>query len=88
MKKKRKRLSRINDYLEHLADSRLLTNLELALKSQANEKIERLVREEELKWYQRSKAQWRDKGIQDTFIWWLMAGIGRIIYVIFMKMRA
>ena len=45
---------------------RLLSQQELDMKNQANEKIETLLREEEIKWYQRSKAQFILEGDSNT----------------------
>ena len=57
LKKEKIHLSSIIDALEALAEVRLLSPQEIELKSQSNAKIAKLLREEELKWYQRSKAQ-------------------------------
>jgi hypothetical protein len=45
---------------------RLLTSIELDLKIQSNTQIASLLREEELKWYQRSKAQFILEGDSNT----------------------
>jgi hypothetical protein len=50
-------LSSVIDDLEALAKVRPLSTQEIELKSQSNAQIAGLLREEELKWYQRSKAQ-------------------------------
>jgi mannosylglycoprotein endo-beta-mannosidase len=60
------RLSKIIDELEALAKVGLLSSDEIDLKSQANAQIAALLREEELKWYQRSKAQFILEGDSNT----------------------
>jgi hypothetical protein len=50
-------LSSSIDDLEAIAEVRPLTAQEIKLKSQYNMKLAGLLREEELKWYQRSKPQ-------------------------------
>ena len=65
-KKEKKRLSEIIDHLESIAEVRLLSQQELETKNQANEEIARLLREEEIKWYQRSKAQFILEGDSNT----------------------
>jgi hypothetical protein len=60
------RLSGIIDYLEALMECRLLLPHESELKSQSNAEIARLLREEELKWYQRSKSQFILEGDAHT----------------------
>jgi hypothetical protein len=54
-------LSKIDD-LEAIAKVRPLTTHEIDIKSQYNAKLAGLLREEELKWYQRSKAQFLLEG--------------------------
>jgi hypothetical protein len=66
LKREKLRLSSIIDDLEALAKIRPLSTQELELKSQSNAKIARLLREEELKWYQRSKAQFILEGDSNT----------------------
>ena len=44
----------------------MLLQHELEMKNQANEQIARLLREEEIKWYQRSKAQFILEGDSNT----------------------
>jgi hypothetical protein len=56
-KNEKLRLSSIIDNLEALAKVRPLLPHEIELKSQLNVEIARLLREEEIKWYQRSKSQ-------------------------------
>jgi hypothetical protein len=57
LKKEKLRLSSIIDNLEALAECRPLLPHEIELKSQSNAEIAQLLREEELKWYERSKSQ-------------------------------
>jgi hypothetical protein len=57
LKKGKLSLSSNIDDLEAIAEVRPLTTHEIELKSQYNAKLASLLREEELKWYQRSKAQ-------------------------------
>ena len=66
LKKEKVRLSSIIDALEALAEIRLLSAQEIELKSQSNAQIAKLLREEELKWYQRSKAQFILEGDSNT----------------------
>jgi hypothetical protein len=66
LKKEKIRLSAIIDELEALAEVRLLSSDEIELKSQSNAQITALLREEELKWYQRSKAQFILEGDSNT----------------------
>jgi len=66
LKKEKQRLSSTIDDLEALAENRLLTTQEIELKSQSNAELARLLREEELKWYQRSKAQFILHGDSNT----------------------
>jgi hypothetical protein len=66
LKKEKLRLSSIIDDLEALAEVRPLSVQEIELKSQSNAQIAGLLREEELKWYQRSKAQFLLEGDSNT----------------------
>jgi hypothetical protein len=66
LKKKKSRLSSIIDDLEALAELRPLSPQEIELKSQSNAQIAGLLREEELKWYQCSKAQFILEGDSNT----------------------
>ena len=56
----------IIDELDRLTETRLLTAQEIELKSQSNAQVARMLREEELKWYQRSKAQFIPEGDSNT----------------------
>jgi hypothetical protein len=66
LKKEKLRLSSVIDDLEAIAESRLLTPHEIELKSKSNAELAGLLREEELKWYQRSKAQFLLEGDANT----------------------
>jgi mannosylglycoprotein endo-beta-mannosidase len=66
LKKEKLRLSAIIDELEALAEVRLLSSDEMELKSQSNAQITSILREEELKWYQRLKAQFILEGDSNT----------------------
>jgi hypothetical protein len=66
LKKEKLRLSTIIDELEALAEVRLLSSIKIDLKSQANAQIAVLLREEEMKWYQRSKDQFILEGDSNT----------------------
>ena len=66
LRKEKQRLSSIINDLEALAEVRPLSVHEIEIKSQSNAQIARLLREEELKWYQRSKAQFILEGDSDT----------------------
>jgi hypothetical protein len=66
LKKEKLRLSAIIDELESLAEVRLLSSDEIELKSQSNAHITSLLRDEELKWYQRSNAQFILEGDSST----------------------
>jgi mannosylglycoprotein endo-beta-mannosidase len=54
------------DELEAIAEVRPLTVQEIELKSQSNARLAGLLREEELKWYQRSKVQFLLEGDSNT----------------------
>jgi hypothetical protein len=66
LKKEKSHVSSIIDDLEALAELRPLSPQEIELKSQSNAQIAGLLCEEELKWYQRSKAQFILKGDSNT----------------------
>jgi mannosylglycoprotein endo-beta-mannosidase len=66
LKKEKLRLSSIIDGLEALAEVGPLSAQEIELKNQSNAKIASLLREEELKWYQRSKSQFILEGDSNT----------------------
>jgi hypothetical protein len=69
LKQEKLNLSSNIDDLEALTEVWPLTMHEIDLKSQYTAKLAGLLREEELKWYQRSKAQFLLEGY---FIVWLM----------------
>jgi hypothetical protein len=66
LKKEKLRLSSIIDNLKALAEVCPLLPQEIELKSQSNAQIARLLREEEIKWYQRSKSQFILEGDANT----------------------
>jgi mannosylglycoprotein endo-beta-mannosidase len=66
LKQEKLSLSTSIDDLEAIAEIRQLTTLEIDLKNQYNAKLAGLLREEELKWYQRSKAQFLLEGDSNT----------------------
>jgi mannosylglycoprotein endo-beta-mannosidase len=66
LKKEKLRLSSIIDDLEALVEVRPLSVQEIELKSQSNAQIAGLLREEGLKWYQRSNAQFLMEGDSNT----------------------
>jgi hypothetical protein len=66
LKKEKLRLSSIIDDLEALAEVGPLSTHEIELKNQSNAKIASLLREEELKWYQRSKSRFILEGDSNT----------------------
>jgi hypothetical protein len=66
LKKEKLRLSSIIDGLEALAEVGPLSTHEIELKNSSNAKIACLLREEELKWYQRSKSQFILEGDSNT----------------------
>ena len=55
-KKEKLRLSVLIDSLDKIAEVRLLSAAEIEQKSHLNEQLARLLREEEIKWYQRCKS--------------------------------
>ena len=66
LKKEKERLCSIIDELDKLAEIRPLSVTESDLKRHSNEQVGRMLREEELKWYQRSKAQFILQGDSNT----------------------
>ena len=65
-KKEKQRLCTIIDDLDKIAETRTLSQQEIELKNQSNEKVARLLREEEIKYYQRSKADFILMGDSNT----------------------
>jgi hypothetical protein len=66
LKKEKLRLSGIIDNLEALTEVRPLLPHETELRSQSNAEISQLLREEEIKWYQRPKSQFILEGGANT----------------------
>ena len=66
LKKEKARLSAIIDELEEIAESQLLSTQQIELKSQSNTSMVKLLREVEIKWYQRSKAKFILEGDSNT----------------------
>ena len=66
LKKEKIRLSAIIDELDGFAAVRPLSTQEIDLKNQSNAPVARLLREEKIKWYQRSKAQFILEGDSNT----------------------
>jgi hypothetical protein len=66
LKKEKFLLSSVIDGLEALAEIRPLSLQEIELKSQSNAQLVGLLHDEELKWYQRSKAQFILDGGSNT----------------------
>jgi hypothetical protein len=64
--KKKLRLSSIPDDLEALGEVQPLSTQEIELKIQSKPEIARLLCEEEIKWYQRSKGQFIFEGDSNT----------------------
>ena len=57
----------IIDELDRAAETRALTQQEIELKSQSNAEVARMLREEELRWYQRSKSTFILKEDANTY---------------------
>jgi hypothetical protein len=66
LKKEKVRLSSIIDNLEEIAEVRPLLSHKIDLKNQSNAEIAKLLREKEIKWYQRSKSQFILEGDANT----------------------
>jgi hypothetical protein len=66
LKAEKLRLTCLIDDLEALAETRLLSPQEIDLKNQYNAQMASMLREEELKWYQRSKVQFILEGDSNT----------------------
>jgi hypothetical protein len=66
LKKENLRLLSTIDDLEALAETNPLSAQEIELKNQSNAKIASLLREEEIKWYQRSKSKFIIEGDSNT----------------------
>ena len=72
-KKEKLRLSTIIADLDKIAETRTLSQHEIDIKNQSNEQMARLLREEELKWYRRSGAQFILEGDSNTRYFQLVA---------------
>jgi hypothetical protein len=59
-------LCTIIDELDRAAETRVLTQQEIELKSQYNAEVARMLPEEELRWYQSSKSTFILKGDENT----------------------
>src|SRR3954462_2214519 len=66
LKKEKVRLCTIIDELDRAAETRVLTQQKIELKSQSNAEVARMLWEEELRWYQRSKSNFILKGDANT----------------------
>ena len=66
LKKEKLHLSSLIDDLEALAEIRPLSDIVIEIKSQSNAQLARMLREEELKWYQHSNSQFILKGDLNT----------------------
>jgi hypothetical protein len=66
LKKEKLRISAIIDNLKALAETTPLSTQQIEFKNQLNAMIASLLREEELKWYQRSKSKFILKGVSNT----------------------
>jgi hypothetical protein len=90
LKKEKQRLSSIIDDLEALAEVSPLSLQQIELKNQSNAKIACLLREEELKWYQRSKSKFileKEIRILDTSIVLPMGNIGGNVFTLLSRMK-
>ena len=72
-KKEKQRLCTIIDDLDKIPETRTLSQQEIELKNQSNEKLARLLREEEIKYYQRSEADFILMGDSNTKYFQLVA---------------
>jgi hypothetical protein len=88
-KKEKLRLASIIEDLEALDEVRPLSTHEIKLKSQSNADIERLLKEEEIKWYQRSKSQLFLKGtrMRGTYTVLPTAGTRRNVFMLSFRMK-
>jgi hypothetical protein len=66
LKSEKIRLTSLIDEIEALAETRMLSPQEIDSKSQYNAQLASMLREEELKWYQRSKVQFILEGDSNT----------------------
>jgi hypothetical protein len=89
LKNEKSRLSSIIDGLEALAEIGPLSAQEIELKNQSNAKIASLLREDEIKWYQRSKSQFILEEDSNTryFHSVAKADIGKSVFTLLFRMR-
>ena len=66
LKREKEHLCTIIDEIARATETRVLTQQEIELKSQSNAEVARMLREEELRWYQRSKSTFILKGDANT----------------------
>jgi hypothetical protein len=80
--KEKKTLLNKLDELDKKAENSLLDETELNLKHVLNERLAELLREEELKWYQRAKTKHLLEGvlIQNIIICWLTIDIEKLVF--------
>lgn len=67
-KKEKEGLLRLADKLDKKAETQLLSQQELDLKQNAKERIAQLLREEEIRWFQRAKTKDLLEGDNNTKI--------------------
>ena len=72
-KKEKLELNVLIDKLDKKAEFMSLSNIELNSKKAANERLAHLLREEEIKWYQRAKAKFILEGERNTLFYHLIA---------------
>jgi signal recognition particle GTPase len=79
-KKEKQELLRKDEELDKKAESQLLNQHEWDLKQSIHERITQLLREEEVKWYQRAKTTKILRGIiiRSISIWWQTRKGGRL----------
>jgi hypothetical protein len=72
-KKEKKKLNSLLDQLDKKAETSILSNNEINMKHYLNERLATLLREEEIKWYERSKIQNLLQGDDNTCFFHLIA---------------
>lgn len=79
-KKEKQELMRKAKELDKNAESWLLSQQELELKQCIKDRLAQLLREEEIKWFQRAKTKKLLQGDNNTkyFRWWLMEKEGKL----------
>ena len=87
LKQEKLRLSSIIDEIEAFAENRPLTAQEIETKSQANVQLAKILREEEIKWYQHSKSTFllKEDSTTITSRVYPMADIGRNLFIPWFK---